>query len=375
MGIEHLTQPLASLQIYGVPSLQQNTGVFNLVYQQAFATGTSITFETNNNRQTTNSVFSTLSPALGSYYRVTVQQQLLAGFGLGPNLRFLRIARNNKKISDIAFKDQVVATITQIANIYWDLVSAYEAERVTEQSFSFAQQSLANAQKQLQLEAIPAMDVMRAEAEVSRRDQDLLIAKTTLQLQESLMKNAITKNLDDPVLESMPVVPTDRSEPADTQTDRALQDLISEALKDRPDLAESDIDLVNRQISRQAAKNALLPTLSAVGFYGGTGLAGELNPAFSGENMSTLPTGFWGAFDNAYNGSSPDYFVGLNLNIPIRNRVAKADQYRSELEYRQSELRLQQLKKQIRIEVRNAEYALEQSRARVQAARKARDLD
>src|SRR5271165_5647779 len=374
MGIEHLTQPLANLQIYGVPSLQQNTGVFNLAYQQSFATGTSITFETNNNRQTTNSIFSNLSPALGSYYRVTVQQQLLAGFGFGPNLRFLRIARNNKKISDIAFKDQVVATITQISNIYWDLVSAYEAERVTEQSFAFAQQSLSNAQKQLQLEAIPAMDVMRAEAEVSRRDQDLLIAKTTLQLQESLMKNAITKNLDDPVLESMPVIPTDRSEPADVQADKALQDLITEALTGRADLAESDIDLVNRQISRQAAKNNLLPQLSLVGFYGGTGLAGELNPAFSGENISTLPTNFWGAFDNAYNGTSPDYFVGLNLNIPIRNRVAKADQYRSELEYRQAELRQQQLKKQIRIEVRNAQYALEQSRARVKAARKARDL-
>ncbi len=374
MGIEHLTQPLANLQIYGVPSLQQNTGVFNLAYQQAFATGTSITFETQNNRQTTNSIFSNLSPSLGSYYRVTVQQQLLAGAGLGPNLRFLRIARNNKKISDIAFRDQVVATITQIANMYWDLVSAYEAERVTEQSYSFAQQSLSNAQKQLQLEAVPAMDVLRAEAEVSRRDQDLLIAKTTLQLQESLMKNAITKNLDDPVLESMPVIPTDRSEPADVQTDKALQDLITEALTGRADLAESDIDLVNRQISRQAAKNALLPQLSLVGFYGGTGLAGELNPAFSGENISTLPTNFWGAFDNAYNGTSPDYFVGLNLNIPIRNRVAKADQYRSELEYRQAELRQQQLKKQIRIEVRNAQYALEQSRARVQAARKARDL-
>ena len=158
------------------------------------------------------------------------------------------------------------------------------------------------------------------------------------------------------------------------EVDQAVQDLINEALRDRPELAESDIDLVNRQISRQAAKNALLPQLSAVGFYGGTGLAGELNPAFSGENMSTLPTGFWGAFENAYNGTSPDYFVGLNLNIPIRNRVAKADQYRSELEYRQAELRLQQLKKQIRIEVRNAQYALEQSRARVQAAQKARDL-
>jgi outer membrane protein TolC len=374
MGIEHLTQPLANLQIYGVPSLQQNTGVFNLTYQQSFALGTTITFETQNNRQTTNSIFSNLSPSLGSYYRVSVQQQLLSGFGLGPNLRFLRIARNNKRISDIAFKDQVVATITQIANMYWDLVSAYEAERVTEQSYSFAQQSLSNAQKQLQLEAAPAMDVMRAEAEVSRRDQDLLIAKTTLQLQESLMKNAVTKNLDDPVLESMPVIPTDRSEPADTEGDKALQDLITEALTGRADLAESDIDLVNRQISRQAAKNALLPQISLVAFYGGTGLGGELNPAFSGQNESTLPTNFWGAFDNAYNGTSPDYFVGLNLNIPIRNRVAKADQYRSELEYRQSELRQQQLKKQIRIEVRNAQYALEQSRARVQAARKARDL-
>ncbi|HEY4931005.1 MAG TPA: TolC family protein [Terriglobales bacterium] len=375
MGIEHLTTPLSNVQIYGVPSLTQNTGVVNLAYQQAFPTGTSVTFESNNNRQTTNSVFSSLVPTLGSYYRVTVQQQLLSGFGFGPNLRFLRIARNNKKISDIAFKDQLVATITQISDIYWDLVSAYEQERVTEQSYSFAQQSLGNAQKQLQLEAVPAMDVMRAEAEVSRRDQDLLIAKTNLQLQESLMKNAITKNLDDPVLESMPVVPTDRSEPADAQTDRALQELISEALEGRPDLAESNIDLVNRQISRQAAKNALLPTLSAVGFYGGTGLAGQLNPNYQGgPNTSVLPTNYWGAFENSYNNTSPDYFVGLNLNIPIRNRVAKADQYRSELEYRQAELRQQQLKKQIRIEVRNAQYALEQSRARVQAARKGRDL-
>jgi outer membrane protein TolC len=374
MGIEHLTQPLANLQIYGVNSLQQNTGIFNLSYQQSFALGTTITFETQNNRQTTNSIYSNLSPSLGAYYRVSVQQQLLAGFGFGPNLRFLRIAKNNKKISDIAFKDQLVATVTQIADMYWDLVSAYEAERVTEQSYAFAQQSLSNAQKQLQLDAIPAMDVMRAEAEVTRRDQDLLIAKTTLQLQESLMKNAITKNLDDPMLESMPVIPTDRSEMIGPQVEQTVQELIDEALKDRPELAESDIDLVNRQISRQAAKNNLLPSLSLVGFYGGTGLAGELNPAYYTNNVSTLPTNFWGAFDNSFNGTSPDYFVGLNLNIPIRNRVAKADQYRSELEYRQAELRLQQLKKQIRIEVRNAQYALEQSQARVQAAQKARDL-
>jgi outer membrane protein TolC len=375
VGDEHQTSPVVNQAIYGVPSLQLNTGQFNVIYSQAFATGTSITFSFNNQRQTTNSPDFTLSPTLSSLYRFTIQQELLAGFGLGPNLRYLRIAKNNKKISDIAFKDQVIATVTQIENMYWDLVSAYEQTQVNEQSSAFAQQTLDNARKQLQLQSIPEMDVLRAEAEVSKRDQDLTVARTSLELQETLMKNAITKSLDDPVLEAMPVVPTDRMEGVQRQTTQSIQDLISEALHDRTELAESDVDLVNRQISRRAARNALLPTLSLVGFYSGSGLAGLPNPVCPPPGCtSNVPLDFGGALTNTFNNSSPDYYVGLNLSIPLRNRVAKADQYRSELEYRQAELRLEQLKKQVRIEVRNAQYAVEQTGARVQAAGKARDL-
>jgi outer membrane protein TolC len=377
IGAEHQTSPLANLQIYGVPLLQLKTGQANLTYSQAFATGTSFSVEFNNSRQTTNSPFFNLSPVLTSMYRVTIQQQLLAGFGFGPNLRYLRIANNNRKISDIAFKDQVITTVTQIENIYWDLVNAYEQAQVSEQSLAFAQQSFDTAKKQLQLESIPAMEVMRAEAEVSRRDQDLTVARTTLQLQELLIKNALTKSLDDPVLEAMPVIPTDRLESTEAPASRAVQDLIAEALHDRPELAESDVDLVNRQISNKAARNALLPSLSLVGFYGASGLAGPLNPVYSVPgtiNSSSVPTDFSGALENAFNNTAPDYYIGLNLNIPIRNRVAKSDQYRSELEYRQAELRREQLRKQIRIEVRNAQYALEQTASRVDAARKARDL-
>jgi outer membrane protein TolC len=156
-----------------------------------------------------------------------------------------------------------------------------------------------------------------------------------------------------------------------------VQDLIVEALHDRPELSESNIDLVNRQISNKAARNALLPSLSLVGFYGGSGLAGPLNPIYNipgVPNVSNVPTDFSGALGNAFNNSSPDYYIGFNLNIPIRNRVAKSDQYRSELEYRQAQLRREQLRKQIRIEVRNAQYALEQTASRVDSARKARDL-
>jgi len=377
-GDEHQTSPVANQQIYGVPSLQLNTGQVNALFTQAFATGTSINFSFSNSRQATNSPYFNLSPTLSSTFRFQIQQELLAGFGFGPNLRYLRIAKNNKKISDIAFKDQVIATVTQIENIYWDLVSAYEQTRVNEQSFTFAQQTLDNAKKQLQLQSVPAMDVMRAEAEVSKRDQELTVARTSLQLQETLMKNAVTKSLDDPLLEAMPVIPTDQMQTVSIETAQPIQDLITSAQHNRPELAESDIDLVNRQISRRAARNALLPSLSLVGFYGGSGLAGPLNPIYDtaklGPNASNVPTDFAGALQSAFNNSSPDYYVGLNLSIPIRNRVAKADQYRSELEYRQAELRMEQLKKQVRIEVRNAQYALDQTGARVQAARKARDL-
>ncbi|MFZ0280000.1 MAG: TolC family protein, partial [Candidatus Sulfotelmatobacter sp.] len=377
VGAEHQTSPLANLTVYGVPLLQLNTGQANFGYAQAFATGTSISFVFNNNRQTTNSPYFNLSPALGSMYRFSFQQQLLAGFGFGPNLRYFHIAKNDKKISDMAFKDQIIATVTQVANIYWDLVNSYEQAEVNERSLAFAQQSLENAKKQLQLQSIPEMDVMRAEAELSKRDQDLTVARTSLQLQELLIKNALTRNLDDPVLEAMPVIPTDRLESLQPNASQPIQDLVAQALRDRPELAESDVDLVNRQITRQAAKNALLPSLSLVGFYGGSGLAGPLNPVYNIPNVpntSTVPADFSGALQNAFNNTAPDYYVGFNLDIPIRNRVAKADQYRSELEYRQAQLRREELRNEIRIEVLNAKYALEQTSARVDAARKARDL-
>jgi outer membrane protein TolC len=368
---EHFTQPLANTSIYGTQTLQQNTTIGNVSYVQNFPTGTSLSAIFDNSRGATNSPNNFLNPTLNSYYHVLLQQQLLAGFGFGPNLRYFRIAKNNQKISDEAFKLQVITTVTQIANMYWDLVAAYEDEQVKSRSLDFANQTLDSDRKQLSLQAIPAMDVMKAEGEVATREQDLTIAKTTLQFQELLIKNALTKNLDDPILEAMPVRPTDHTGTLET-TQGPTEDMIARALRDRIELGESDLDLDNRRISQVAARNAVLPSVSLTAFYGGTGLAGLPNPA--SDVVSTAPRDFGGAVKDAFNGSAPDYYVGVSVNIPIRNRIAKSDQYRAELETRQSELRLQQLKKQIRIEVRNAQYALQQSEARVASARKGRDL-
>lgn len=373
-SVEHYTDPIANPILYQVAVLHANTIIGNFGYSQAFPTGTTFTAILNNDRVTYNSLNNTLSPELDTYYQVRFQQQLLQGFGLGPNLRYLRIARNNQKISDQAFELQVISTVTQIANMYWDLVSAYEDEQVKSHSLDFANQTLSTARKQLELQAIPALEVLKDEGEVANREQDLTIARSTLKFQELLIKNAVTKNLDDPILEEMPVQPTDLSTVSIDSTIAATaptEDIIQAALKNRIELSESNIDLQNRALSLASVRNALLPSLAMTAYYGGTGLGGLANGS---SNSSTSPTSYTGTVANAFNNSAPDYYVGLSLNVPLRNRVAKSDQYRAELESRQAELRLQQLRKQIRIEVRNAQYSLEQSQARVQSATKARDL-
>jgi outer membrane protein TolC len=208
--------------------------------------------------------------------------------------------------------------VTQIENIYWDLVNAYEVARVDEQSLAFAQQSLDNTKKELQLESVPAMDEMKAETEVSKRDQDLTVAKTTLELQESLIKNALTKSLDDPVLEEMPVVPTDTMQEVDAQANQPLADLIAAALNDRPELAESAVDLVNRQISRKAARNNLAAELFSRGLlrrhwpWRGRPIRHLMERSLP--SCRRISQARW---SNAYNNSAPDYFVGLNLQHSI----------------------------------------------------------
>jgi outer membrane protein TolC len=368
--VDHLTQLLPNKTVYGVPVIHDNTIEGNFTFQKAFPIGGGLQVAWNNNRQTFNSPNQSINPQLTSYIQVYMQQQLLAGFGLGPNLRYLRIAKTNQKISNIAFKAQVIATVTQICDLYWDLVNAYDNEQVEERSVTFATETLNTSRKQLELQAIPEMDVLKAEGELANREQDLTVARTNLELQELYMKNAITRSLDDPALQEMPVIPVDHIDNRIEPITEPMQDMIADALKNRTELLESALDLQNRELSRKTARNALLPTLSAYGFYAGTGYGGTTSPS----SGSTVPSGFGGAVENAFNYSSPEYQMGFQLSVPLRNRIAKADQYRTELEYRQSQVYAEELKKRIHIEVRNARYALEQGVSRVDAARHGRDL-
>lgn len=376
LRVEHGTFPLSSNVLSGaVPFLQQNVGTANFNYSQAFRFGTSLSVDFDNTRGTDNTTTSTLVPEVQSGFRFTLRQRLLSGFGVGPNTRFIRIAHNNREISDVAFRNQVIATVSQIQNIYWDLVNAYEDVKVKERSLSLADKTLSDDREQVKLGSMAPIEVLRAESEVAARNQDLILSQNELQLQELLIKNAITRDLSDTVLASAPVVPTDTMSISDQETVSPVQDLIADAVSHRPELAEARIDLNNRDISRKTAANALLPALDLVAWYGATGLAGVQNANNFGLPPNSVPrSGLPNAFATLFRNDFPDYAVGFNLSIPLRNRAAQADQIRSQLEYRQAQLRLQQLQNQIGIEVRNAQFALQQNRARVITAGKARRL-
>ena len=375
MNIEHSSAPQSNIVTTGVSRFQQNSGIANFSYSQAFATGTQLMLDFNNSRATNNALFSTLVPEIRSDFRFTFRQHLLSGFGLGPNLRFVHIAKNNREISDVAFRNQVVATVVQIENIYWDLVSAFETVRVNEQSVALAEKTVSDDRAQVKIGNLAPIEVTRAESELAQRREDLLIAQTQLQLQQLLMKNAITRNLSDRVLASAPVIPTNLVALPAQEPVVPVEDLIQDALVHRPELVQTRIDLTNRDISRKGARNALLPTVDFVAWYGGSGLAGVQNPLNTEVPPSSIPTtGFTNAFTQLVHTEFPDYAVGLSVNLPIRNRGAQADQVRSELEYRQAQMRSLQLQNQVGIEVRNAQFAVEQNRARVDTARQARDL-
>jgi outer membrane protein TolC len=367
--VDHTKSLLTNRTLEGVPVFEDNTILGNMSYSQAFPTGGSIQVIWNNNRQTFNSPNQALNPQITSYVQFIAQQQLLAGFGLGTNLRFLHIAKTNQKVSDIAFRAQVIATVVQICDLYWDLVNAYDTDQVSERSVAFANETLDKSRKQFELQAIPQMDVLKAEGDLAVRQQDLTVARTNLELQELYMKNAITRSLEDPVLEEMQVVPVDHVNISAGAPAQPVQDMIAEALQNRTELQEASLVLQNSELSRKTARNALLPSLNAYGFYAGTGYNEDAS-----NTSKVVQEGFGGALKNALNYSSPEYQVGLQLSIPLRNRIAKADQFRTELEYRQSQVGFEEQKKRIRIEVRSASFAFEQGASRVEAARKARDL-
>jgi outer membrane protein TolC len=378
---ERATTPEPNSFITGAPTLIQNTNGYNFQYQQGYRTGTTLTVGFQNSRITTNSFRSGYSPELGSNFKATITQHLLNGFGIGINTRFMAQAINNRHITDSAFRQQLLFTINQVENIYWALVSSYENVQSAQRALDQSTQVASDNRKQLQIGTLAPLDVLNADNQVAQDKQTLITAQTNLEYQQLVMKQAIARNLNDPALSQAPVIPTDRVSLIEMPEETAaVEDLVKEADQNRPEIEQGVLNLKNDRITLKGVKNGLLPTVDLYGFYGSTALGGAANPNCSiaengPEGCTITPGNYSDVFRGMFNGNTPDRGVGVNISIPLRNRPAQALESRSLLEFRQDQLKLQQLYTIIRIQVINAQYALTNDRAAVQAATATREYN
>jgi outer membrane protein TolC len=350
-----------------------STNNYNFTYNQGFVTGTNAQVAFNNTYATNSNSTAQFSPELFSSYKATVTQHLLQGAGIWVNKRFIYEALNDRRIVDSSFRQQILYTVNQVETIYWGLVQAYEDEQAKERALAQTTKLDSDDRKQLQIGTVAPLQVVQDESAVASDKQALISSQNTLNYQQQIIKQAIARNLNDAALLSAPVIPTDRVSIEELpEESQPIEALVQEAFQQRPELEQAVLTLRNDEITLKGARNALLPTFDVFGYLSGQGVAGTINKNincnfYPAGQCPTGSSGYGTALNHTFNNSAPDKGIGFNIQIPIRNRLAESVQARSLMEYRQAELRLAQLYTQIRMQVANAQFALTNDRAQVQA--------
>ena len=386
LNFGHTTVPQANTVLSGTNALVTSNKTANFGLTQAFSTGGSVVLAYNNITQEQNSFRSTVNPFTTSNLDVTVTQPLLQGFGLALNNRNIRVAKNNIRAADHVFRQQLINSVANVVQLYWNLVAANSTVNVNRQAVAVAQKLYDDNKKQVEIGTLAPIEVVRAEAQLATAQQALVAAQSAVLQLEAVLKSALSRNglASLPILEAH-VIPTDPIRIPETEAIQPVQDLVSRALDNRPDIAQSRIQLENADIILSGTRNALLPTLSLVGDMRSNALVGSQNTV-EGVNATTgllssppiadpfFVGGYGSALAQLFGRNFPTYSIGLNLTIPLRNRAAQANMATASVNLRQNQLLLQRQINQIRVDVQNAITAVNQARTQYEAAVKGRVL-
>lgn len=329
-----------------------------------------------------NSPNNDLNPFFTGNANIQFQQRLLQGFGRAVNNRNIRISRNNLKVTDLTFKNQVISTVSSIVNLYFDLVSLNADVKVKEQAVALAQKLFEDNKKQVEIGTLAPIEIVRAEAQVAQTQQDLTVSETQLLQQETIIKNALSRNgLASPSLADARIIPTDPIRVPDSEILPPVPELVQTALENRPEIEQTRLQIANTKIGLAGSKSALLPGLDLFASLQNNALSGDINtllPSNRPPIARIVDPFFIGGFPEfsgqIFRRNFPDYNVGFQLNIPVGNRQARADIANDTLRLRQQELQEQRQLNSVRVDVQQAVIAVQQARARYQAAVKARQL-
>jgi outer membrane protein TolC len=370
----HQTTPQTSTANYGTSTLVTGTTLFNAGVQQGFASGAQVGLNFNNSRTSLNSQRTGYNPYTGSTLGFTATQPLLRGFGASLNRRFIRIAGNEQKITSLLFQQQLILTVYGVIRLYTDLVALTEDEKVKQETVTLAEKLLSDVRAQVEEGTLAQVEMTRANAQVFSTRQDLINARGLREEQEAIFKNVITRRgNEDPEVASARIIPTDPLTIPATDAIRPMQDLTADALAHRPDIDQARLQIAISQIGLQGVRNLAKPQLDLVGVMQNNGLAGQANPFVAYQDPGFIG-GYGSVLDQILTRKYPTYGVGLQMTLPLRNRIAEADVARDELQVKQSEIRLRQLQNQARLEVEDALIAMRRARSSYEAASEASRL-
>ncbi len=380
LGWSHNSNPQVSDFISGRTAILRDFHNQQLTYSQGFLTGTSFQLGFSNFGQDTNNVRTNFNPILSSSADLTITQRLTQGFGRRINSINIRVAKNNREISDLTFKQQVLSTVNQVVNQYWGLVGFVAQVEARRRDLQLSEDLLRDNKRKVELGLLAGIEVMRTEAQVASSRNQLSQALRTFREQEIIFKQSISKNgPSGATLASVEITPTDRVSIPEVERIQPLQDLVALALQSRPTLVQSRIGLTNTNIRIKGVRNAMLPTLDIVGTATNNALAGSVNPDLVsipgvGEPNPFFVGGLGTALGQIFRRNFPDYGVRFQLNIPLKNRQAQANMTDQLLARRRSELQLRQQENEVKAQVAQALVRLEEARASYEAARQARSL-
>jgi outer membrane protein len=369
----HQTAPEVSIQTTDTPTLVSNTTLANAGIQQGFSTGAQAALSFSNNYQSVNALSYGYTPFTTSSLGLTVTQPLLRGFGMALNRRFIRIAGNERKITGLLFQQQLIASVYGVIRLYTDFVALYEDEKVKRETVALAEKLSSDTKAQVDEGTLAPVEMTRANAQVFSTRQDLINARGLLEEEEAILKNVLTRRgNEDPEVRAAHIIPTDALAIPEKDQIRPIQDLISEALANRPDLGQARLQIENSQIGLEGAKSATRPEVDLVGVMQNNGMAGTVNP-FALPNPG-FTGGYGTVLDQVLARKYPTYGIGLQMTLPVHNRIAEADLARDELQLKQSQIRLRQFENQARLEVEDALIAMGRARSSYEAAVEARKL-
>ncbi|HEY3442303.1 MAG TPA: TolC family protein [Paludibaculum sp.] len=371
LNYSHQSTPQTNLSAFGVPALAIGALTAGTGFRQGFASGAQLSGSFDNLRQTTNALRTSYSPYTVSSLGATLTQPLLRGFGYSVNRRFQRMAANEVRIADLLFQQQLINTVYGVARLYYDFVAINEDLKVKEETLRLAQQLFEDTKAQVDEGTLAKVELARVNAQVFSTRLDVERARASMEEQELILKNVLTRRGgEDPLVRAASIIPVSTlGTPSEEQ--RTEDELLAMATQNRPDLSQAELQIANSEISLQGARNALKPQIDLVAFAQNGGLAGEVNPVALLPD-STFLGGYGSALAQILRRNYPSYGGGIQIDLPLRNRVAQADLARDEIQVRQSRLRQQQLRNQARLEVADALIALRRAKSAFEAAAQAR---